>query len=301
MKKLFCLVLLTFISISCSNSDEDETPINTIDPTKLAKVILFPETSREKHWNFNENGLLKEITKPDGTIEVNYVYDKNNNVIEINYLNNNSITEKSLFTYDTNNYLTSNGISTYTYDATTNSYINHNSVVGPDENVYYYDYTYYLNEERLPLSVVTNFYPNNEDISYDYFIRTTRQKFENGNVVSVTPNDSDLMNEYIYEYDNTNNPLKNALLPISRVNFIPFDFEYSIIPLYPQVSPFLFSKNNVLTSVGHSVYESDEGIINTPAKYIYIYNSNNLPISMQYEYQSSPMLKYYYQGDVIPN
>jgi hypothetical protein len=73
------------------------------------------------------------------------------------------------------------------------------------------------------------------------------------------------------------------------------------MPLYPQVSPSLFSKNNVLTSVGHSVYESDEGIINTPANYIYIYNSNNLPISVQYEYQSSPMLKYYYQGDFIPN
>ena len=63
MKKLFCLVVLSFVSFSCSKSDENETELNAIDPTKLVKVIFFPGALNERHWNFYDNGLLKEITK----------------------------------------------------------------------------------------------------------------------------------------------------------------------------------------------------------------------------------------------
>jgi hypothetical protein len=286
MKKLFCLVLLTFISISCSNSDEEETPIDTIDPTKLAKVIFYPGASNETHWNFNKNGLLKEITLKNGTILENFIYDVNKNLLNYTILYINYIENKpraiNNFTYDSNNHITSYNGQDVTFNQLLNSYTVH------AKNAYGLVNTEIkLNDDLLIVDEKENYM---EEVAYS--VQGFRSSYENHNMKSFGSNSREL--EGNYKYDNKVNPFKQALLPICKaMGITSFENAYGkwAIGEYNSLNNVIFNDFDYFNKSG----------------YIYEYNSNNLPITRTSKIYNAGVLeqsilnvRYYYQGDVIP-
>lgn len=116
MKKFLILFVLVTTLFSCS-SDENSSVVNS---SLLKRVDFYPNKPNESRWNFNNSGLLDNITKPDGTLVEKFIYDSNNNVIKDTKYNNGSIVADYVVTYDSANIITSiNGVSyDYVYSAT---------------------------------------------------------------------------------------------------------------------------------------------------------------------------------------
>ena len=284
MKKLVCLVVLTFFSFSCSKSDENETQVNVIDPTKVVKVIFFPGALNERHWNFNDNGLLKEITELDGTILQSFVYDTNNNLVN-NTIHDIEYSEYPIinnFTYDSNNYIISYNGQKVTYNALLNSYTIHNkdgfSLINTEIT---------LNDEQLIVNEKENYI---EEVTYS--VQGFKAHYINENMGGYAHNGEGGTS---YKYDNKINPLKQALLPICRAmgisNFGNATYKWAIGGYN--------SSNNV-------IFDDFDDF--DKYEFIYEYNSNNQPLTCTSKIYSSGVLLrttlttfYYYQGDVIPN
>lgn len=288
MKNLISFFLLVFATISCNDSN-DQISIIANDPTKLAKVIFDPKTPNEKHWNFYSNGLLKEITKSDGTILQTFVYDTNNNLLNNTASNDNlyPISSNS-FAYDNNNHITLFNGNLVVYIQSTNSYlINYNPLKLVSEDL--------LNTIQIDL--------NNELLikkeSANYLSSFGNYTFLG---VNVEYNSNNTLNYYdgiqssgYYSHSTTTNPLKYATLPIckalSLVGFRTTEDKW--------VNGELTSSNNVTT------IQDDSGIEKNV--FSYTYNSHNLPNSRTTKSYNSNNLEstrlsilYYYQGDVIP-
>ncbi len=77
MKKSILLLLLSVLLFSCSKTENVQVP----NPTLLKKIIKNPNTSEEQHWNFDDNGYLKEIVRKDGTVLFSFQFDANGNLI----------------------------------------------------------------------------------------------------------------------------------------------------------------------------------------------------------------------------
>ena len=286
MKNLFCLVLMTFVSFSCSNSDENETTKNVIDPTKLKKVIFYPGIQIEEHWNFYNNGLLKEITKPDETIVQNFTYDSKKRLISSTLFGDNGIDETHNFTYDKNDFVTSVDGEIVNYDSKTNSYY-----IG-DTNQFYR--TIVINSEKLLVYSKTAYMDLDVDIN-------------NGNSFEVIMDDISIgyskINNVIYysrnegcnsfTYDNNKNPLRDSTLPICRA--------FSYIGYTRWINGLYNSANNPI-SAKYCLEDPESNV------HQYTYNSNNLPLTQtrndyylgKFEASYISAL-YFYQGDVIPN
>lgn len=302
MKKFYILFSFIVVCISCS-SDSSSVAVN---PNLLKKVIVFDGTTNERHWNFNDDGFLENITTADGMVLMTYEYDNHNNVTTINNLDaqyaynfhyNNSYI---LISYNITS-VGSNSTSTFTFNSSNNTYYNSNSFTDSSGYTFNYNYTYYLNSERLLINTDSNLFPSDYENADDYYLRSTKQEFENGNIVRVDPSDIDnLMIDNIFTYDNKINPFKQALLPISRTSLSPTHYQ-PLIPGTPELSPFLSSNNNVLTIQSHTVYDEVEGV-QPPMSCTYTFNSLDLPTEMHIQNGSTPLLmvKYYYQGDVFP-
>lgn len=304
MKKLGFIFSLVSICLSCNTDNSPSSDDNNENLTLLQKLVLYHGTPNERHWNFNADGLLYEVTNANGNILTSYSYDNHKNITTINHIYL-SYTEN--FQYDNNNILTGHSynddpINNLIFNSSNNTYYSQNSINVWDDYIFNYNYTYYLNEERLLCYVDSELIPSDYESLDDYYIRTTKQTFTNGNITTVDTYDIDTMNIFeTYTYDNQINPLKQALLPISRVSLFPSQFGPKI-PSTPQVSPFLSSNNNVLTCKSYVSGEEYEGG-NPPLNYIYIFNDLGLPTEMRIlgiDSPESPMLKYYYQGDILP-
>ncbi|HMK06639.1 MAG TPA: hypothetical protein VK476_03855, partial [Flavobacterium sp.] len=130
MKKLFLFLPIFFFCFSCSESDDlissvskDNASrpgpvINRIDPTKLARVIFYPQTVSERIWFFYPNGLLQKITKHDGALVQTFTYDANSNLIKTVYISEGWLPSyTNTYTYDSSNKIATINGQTVLYDA----------------------------------------------------------------------------------------------------------------------------------------------------------------------------------------
>ena len=111
MKKIISLFVLAATLFSCS-SDKNSSAGNS---SLLKRVDFYPNKPNESHWNFNNLGLLDNITKQDGTLVEKFVYDSNNNVIKDTKYNNGSVVADYNVTYDSANIITSINCVAYDY------------------------------------------------------------------------------------------------------------------------------------------------------------------------------------------
>lgn len=278
MKKVLSIIVLVIISASCTNQDTS----SSIDPTMLAKVIFNPGGGEsENHWSFYENGLLKDIKKPDGTILESFIYDENNNLLS-NIINNGSTTTTHTFTYDNDGHMASvNGIPII-YNAAENAYIK--TQVGGDT----YTDTYYLNEDQLLIRQESRI-----DTSEGVTMAWTDYGgfFNNGDLTFYFESP---IGEAGYHYFTHTNPLKATLLPILRTTFIIDSFRQK---WYRGV----YSSDH---NVDSETYDSEGG---ESTQFAYEFNTIGLPISLTHNNYSFGNFEgsitatlYYYQGDVIP-
>ena len=299
MRKTYPLLLFILIAFSCSESDailktnntiagkQPIKVINALDPTKLAKIIYFPGTAYESQWFFYSNGLLKKITKQDGTVVQNFIYDANKNLTFTSHIGSagNAAISYS-FTYDNSNHITSCNGQPVTYDAIANKYIYQYIPIN--------DYDYPDNREIILTSdlLITSEVTNYIAIDGNYSMGGMSAGYFNNNM-SFVIGYSDPSGPS-YQYDEKVNPLKLAMLPICRAMSITSGSYTSRFATgeYNSVN------NVVLNGYGPEDPEKEE--------YVYEYNSNNIPRSIQQKFYYLNVLEstrlfalYYYQGDVI--
>lgn len=296
MKKLAFIFTLSLF-FSCSKSDDETFNKKSINPNLLTKVIFDPNTSYEKHWDFNSDGLLQRISKPDGTIIQDFVYDSNSLLISTTKYDVIPNVNFS-FGYDTNGYVNSvNGV-TYTYDSATSSYTtdyNHQTWTdgtpeGTGSNTYYNKTI--INSDKL---VIQRDFYQTEVIGPDTFndVRPFyRGLFQNSNLIHSSSLDGSGSG---YEFDNKVNPLKKATYPICKA--------FSVIGYIDNLS-WADTEFNSINNLIKKLYTPLD-----PEKQIYVYdfNSNNLPTQQMIKHYylgnfegSTISKKYYYQGDIIP-
>lgn len=277
--KNFCLFFIAvFTLLSCSNDTTDQT---TIDPNLLQRIDFFPGLTFERRWVFNTDGLLKEITKSDGTIVQDFIYDNNNRLINSTVFNDNGFNQTYTFTYDNNNFVNSVNGETVNYNVGLDSYYVGNlsqnyrlTKINSDKLLVYGKTSYQdFDENGNPFEIIWN------EITVNY---------TNNNLMSYWPNDSC----NFFTYDSQTNPLRNAILPICRA--------FSFIENSRWVDGLYFSPNNPLS---HEYCSEDP----ESEVYNYTYNTDNLPLIQtrdnyyQGVYENTiTSAKYYYQGDVIP-
>ena len=303
MKKIYALLVIAFITFSCSESDDFSSsnepqfrqpirPVIRLEPTKLARVVYSPGASNQQDWYFNAAGLLRKITKPNGTILKDFFYDAHKNLITShNYTTAGTYTYS--FVYDSSNHITSLNGRAVIYNAATNQYVFYYQPIisNNPECPTCYDYT-----DRTEITLNSDLLITNERTYYlssagNYSYGGMFASYTNSNMIGVSgwtdPSGP------IYHYDVNTNPLKQALLPICRAMGITDGsyFEKWAVGQYNSV--------NNLASINY-----DDGMSET---YVYSYNANNLPSNCTrnaYDggnlISSHPFAIYYYQGDVIP-
>lgn len=118
MKKYHLLLFLVFTLFSCSNNEESISSSSIL----LQKVVFYRNAPNENHWNFNNNGLLDNISKPDGTLIEKFIYDANNNVIQDDKYDNGILNMTYNIIYNSNNIITKINNVDYNYNASENKY-----------------------------------------------------------------------------------------------------------------------------------------------------------------------------------
>lgn len=277
--KNFCFIFIAFFTLlSCSNDTTEQT---TIDPNLLQRIDFFPGLSIERRWVFNTDGLLKEITKSDGTLVQDFTYDNNNRLINSTVFNDNGFNQTYTFTYDNNNFVNSVNGETVNYDAGLEGYYVGNFAQN-------YRLTK-INSEKLLVYGKTSYQDFDDDGNpYEIIWDEITVNYSNNNLMSFSPNDSC----NFFTYDSQINPLRNAILPICRA--------FSFIENSRWVDGLYFSPNNPLS---HDYCSEDP----ESEVYNYTYNTDNLPLIQTRDnyylgvYENTiTTAKYYYQGDVIP-
>lgn len=274
-----CYIFIAFFTLlSCSNDTTDQT---TIDPNLLQRIDFYPGLAFERRWVFNTDGLLKEITKSDGTLVQDFTYDNNNRLINSTVFNDNGFNQTYTFTYDNSNFVNSVNGETVNYNAGLDSYY----VGNLSQN---YRLTK-INSEKLLVYGKTSYQDFDDDGNpFETIWDEITVAFSNNNLMSYHPNDSC----NYFTYDSQTNPIRNAILPICRA--------FSFIENSRWVDGLYFSPNNPLS---HDYCSEDP----ESEVYNYTYNTNNLPLIQTRDnyylgvYENTiTSAKYYYQGDVIP-
>lgn len=272
MKKIIFLFVLATTLFSCSSDDSSSVG----NPNLLKRVDFYPNKPNETRWNFNNSGLLDNITKPDGTIVEKFVYDSNNNVIKDTKYNNGSIVADYVVTYDSANIITSiNGVAyDYVYSAAGSRY----SYANATEN-----FSCEINNDML----LTNYNYTNSGIEKKY-----ETVYTNGNMISFQrTNDGtlDLVRNYSFG-SNLDNPLQIACLGVMKLKSLT-DPEFFMDGIFSQ------------SVVSSSSFEGST----THYNYGLLINSNNHLLQHDIEvYDGDTFVeyinysKYYYQGDVTP-
>lgn len=278
MKNCCYIFIAFFMLLSCSNDTSDQA---NIDTNLLQRIDFYPGLSIERRWVFNTDGLLKEITKSDGTLVQDFTYDNNNRLINSTVFNDNGFNQTYTFTYDNSNFVNSVNGETVNYNAGLDSYY----VGNLSQN---YRLTK-INSEKLLVYGKTSYQDFDDDGNpFETIWDEITVTYSNNNLMSYHPNDSC----NYFTYDSQTNPIRNAILPICRA--------FSFIENSRWVDGLYFSPNNPLS---HDYCSEDP----ESEVYNYTYNTNNLPLIQTRDnyylgvYENTiTSAKYYYQGDVIP-
>ncbi|HNP32638.1 MAG TPA: hypothetical protein PKN96_05050 [Flavobacterium sp.] len=276
MKKFYFLLVTICALSSCTNDSASTVEPN---PNLLKRIDFYPGTVSERHWLFNAEGLLYQVTKADGTVVQDFTYDSHNRLINAN-LNDYGLSESHTFTYDSNDFVTTVDGTVLHYDSSLQAYYTGDLSIA-------YRLTK-INSEKLLLDGRSVVIDNDESGISQTEWNTILVTYSNGNISGFSPGDSCVS----YSYDTNINPLRNATLPICRA--------FSFVMNSRWVDGKVNSANNPLTE--NYCIEDPESEV-----YHYNYNSNNLPTerttdSYYHGVFESTMVsaKYYYQGDVLP-
>ena len=311
MKKIYSFLLLAIIAFSCgdvdnvavTNPQKQTAPvIGRLDPTKLAKVIIWPGVAQaEKHFYFYPNGLLRKITSASGGLIKGFVYDANKDLVTIQIPQQGNVYSVN-FTYDASHRVTSMDGRAVNYDAATNSYsINYTPAPSnmPEcmgcydglvkhkielSSEYLATMDLFTYEEYMPGTPLVQYYTHGIYAGYDL----------NGNM-GFTGNWTDPTNA-TYSHDNKVNPLKAAMLPFGRAMAVYGENAQSRMA---------WGEYNSTNNVVYNGYGNDPA--GQTSSYVIEYNAHNLPkktIAESYYVgvleSSKVSALYYYQGDVIP-
>lgn len=253
-------------------------------------VIFQPGLASENHWFFNNDGLLTDVKKPDGTLLKHFEYDENDNVVLAQFfgMNPNSFT----FVYDANNHITSVNGKPLTFDTATGKYTEdyENPVVGAEYDFFdRYEYNVDANGR-----LVSEFaYYLSSDGNYDS--DGAHSNFDsNGNAVSLWSHGGESGTGFTY--DDHPNPLGPATAHITRALAVTQFGDY-----YGKfMSGLIASSHNAVSQ--HYAPEDPES-----HTFTYIYNANGLPQSsnVQSYYlgdleSDTAYAQYYYQGEILP-
>jgi hypothetical protein len=268
----------TFISCSDENeSTENQTP-------RLQKVIFNVGASNDiqRHWVFNELGLLSQITNGNDLVLQTFSYNSNGKVVNATIHNSNGTNTNLSFTYNLDGSIAN----------LNNSPLNFDNVL----NVYYTgdlnsSYTLFkFNNDNLLIyrksggveidETGTIPYTNSEDYTSYNSNNLAFQSFYNGSF-------------HGFEHDTKVNPLRDATLAAFKaIALTRFNHDWP--------NSFAISKNNVVRKNYASEYYIHE-------EYEYVFNSNDLPVSATLHFYKNNNLEfstlktlYYYEGDVLP-
>jgi hypothetical protein len=308
MKNIFSLLILLLSIISCSAPEEEtqqipagnnlrpKPEIGANDPNKLSRVIFYPGTNYEEQFFFYQNGLLRKITKHDGTLIQDFIYDANKN-LTLSHKISTWATYTLTFTYDSSNYITSVNLKPVTYNAASNKYIlqyEPNLPVDPEcpECYDYVDRTEIdLSTERLAINEFTYYLSSDGNYSHHGIFAA----YSSNNNLGYITNWNDPSGSS-YSYDNHINPLKAAMLPLCRAMAVTGG---SWTERYMR-GEFNSANNVVFNGYESADPETDEFVIE--------YNSNGRPKNTIHNGYYFGVLeytglyaKYYYQGETIPN
>jgi hypothetical protein len=197
MKKIFFFLVIACF-FSCSNDNSSQTTPSDI----LQKVVFYYNSPNESHWNIN-NGVLSNITLPDGTIIEEFSYDNQNRLISDSKYAGGITSETTTITYNADNTIQSiNGLP-YTYNAATKTYTST------------YDSSFSISCQVNSDFLVENFVRNGTNAG-EYHLAYT-----NGNMLTFEKINSDSSNTIKnFHFDDTSyglNPLYNAVIAVARV------------------------------------------------------------------------------------
>lgn len=276
MKKFYFLISFVVISISCSS---DSSSVTT-NANLLQRVDFYPGISSERRWLFNSDGLLIQITKPDGTIVQDFTYDSHNRLTNSIIFPDTGTPETHTFTYDSSDFVTTVDGVTINYDSSLDAY--YTGIL---------DVNYRLtriNNEKLLLEGRTVVVDNDGTGINETRWNEMSVYYLNHNVMSFSPGDSC----NTLTYDDKPNPLRNATLAICKA--------FSFVAGSRWIDGQYNSANNVLS---HDYCSEDP----ESSIYHYTYNPNNLPEVQAHDsyyngvYENTlTSINYYYQGDVLP-
>ncbi|MBD3583321.1 RHS repeat domain-containing protein [Flavobacterium selenitireducens] len=283
-------LLLFSILFFASCTSDDAGSATAPDPTLLQRVVFYPENANTSQvWDFDQQGFLMSISKPDGTILQNFSYDAGHNLTSTTYM---GVTYE--FSYDAQDRLSSvNGLAV-SFDEATNTYA---AILGePDptsEDPIPHRREWHMDSSMLLKTEVDHF---TWVLGEGTDMRSLVTYDATGNLKSM----SDL--DMIYggfTHDSHTNPLRHATLPITRAMSLLLqgwspDFRLKFI------SSLHNSTNNILSEV-HNPEDPES------SEFEYLYNANGLPQSSiaksyylgNFEGQTQ-LAQYYYQGDTLP-
>jgi hypothetical protein len=234
MKKIYSLLIIVVISYSCSNDDivskdnpQQRKPgrvINALDPTKLARVIFDPGTTYEVRHFFYNNGLVRKLTKADGTVLKDFTYNSNNDMVLMHYYVGNQV-YTTTYTYDSAHHVTTIGGFPYTYDAINNRYYD-TYTPGPSTPPDPECPTCYSGLISREIRLSNEFLAIRDiSISQDFDGTQTYDFYENGIIAGYSGNNNlslsglwDNPSWSHFVHDNKINPLKAAFLPLLRAD-----------------------------------------------------------------------------------
>lgn len=278
MKNLLLFFLIVFTFTSCSDSGEMETSLQT---PLLEKVIFNTSSSlsNQRHWNFNEDGFLKEITTGEGTVLYTFTYDSTNRVVQATLLNTNGTSTNFNFTYNNDGSVATLNTVPILYDNALQAY--YFGDLDTDYRIFK------LNADGLLTYSKTGFIEIENGISFPYTSSEAHVAYEANNLNGQNFHNGTSAG---FEHDGNVNPLRNATLAVFKAMAVTPNNE-------AWLNSYAVSTNNVNRKNYAFEYFIHE-------EYIYEFNSDNLPVSATLNFYSHNALDfsvlktlYYYQGD----
>ena len=182
---------------------------NMVSAQLLESVVMNIGTANEAHYNFYENGLLKDKRKADGTLLMEFIYDDQQRVVTFN-----TSSFSRNFTYDSQNHITSiNGATLYFYEGS-----------GTDPDMYSTD------PDITDSDVIFSYYELYDDLTLQYkytnYMSDPEQMSVTGELYAVVDAENNVqglwdgeMSERTYRYLSVQNPMRQACLAASRVAY----------------------------------------------------------------------------------
>jgi hypothetical protein len=278
MKNVLLFFLVVFAFSSCSDNNEMET----LAPTPLLEKVIFNASStlpNQRHWNFNENGFLQDITSGDGTLLYTFTYDSSNRVIQATLLNTNGTPTNYNFTYNNDGSVASLNTVPILYDNALQAYY-----FGDLDANYR---VFKLNTNGLLTYSKEGYVEIENGISFPYTSSEANAVYEENNLKGQSFHNGTFAG---FEHDDNVNPLRNASLAVFKAMAVTTNNE-------AWLNSYAVSTNNVNRKNYASEYFIHE-------EYVYEFNSDNLPVSATLNFYSNNALDfsviktlYYYQGD----